>query len=211
MFAAKNPNLKVSGWQQYIQTDETALGQNVVPAAQAGHVWIWNTSTGGIPQAKVLAESGYPVVLDYADETYFDLAYTPAITEPGFTWAINFSDTQAALMSAVSATQTVSQINPAYQQNILGLEGTLWAENLATYDHMIYMALPKMAGLAEAGWSPVTITDINNQANWQSLANRLGCGQSGFLAYLNKLFAVHYRGYPNGIALEVPSSSCPKN
>lgn len=211
MFAAKNPNLKISGWQQYIQTDETALGQNVVPAAQAGHVWIWNTSTGGIPQAKVLAESGYPVVLDYADETYFDLAYNPAITEPGFTWATGFSDTQAALMSAVSATQTVNQIAPAYQQNILGLEGTLWAENLATYDHMIYMALPKMAGLAEAGWSPASITDINNQVNWQSLSTRLGCGQTGFLAYLNKLFAMHYRGYPNGIALEVPSSSCPKN
>ena len=210
MFATSNPTLKVSGWQQYIQADgnDPTIGANVVPHNQAGHVWVWNTSAGGIGQAVALAESGYPVVLDYANETYFDLAYTTAITEPGFTWATAFSDTQAGLMSAESASVTISQINDSYKQQILGIEGTLWSENLATYDHMIYMGLPKLAGLAEASWSPESTTNVNNQVNWQSLANRLGCGQTGFLAYLNKLYGVHYRGYPNGIKLEVPANVC---
>jgi len=210
LLSSNNSNLKLSGWQQYVQNEESSLGSNIVPAANSGHVWVWNTSgaSAGQAQAKVLAEAGYPVVLDYADQNYFDLAYTPNVTEPGFTWAAAYLDTYSALDSGVTATQTISGIESGSQANILGLEGTLWSENLANYDHMIYMALPKMAGLSEAAWSPASITNSANLPNWQSLATRLGCGQSGFLSYLNKLYGVHYRGYPNGISLEAPTV-CP--
>lgn len=74
---------------------------------------------------------------------------------------------------------------------------------------MIYMALPKMAGLSEAAWSNTTMTTTDNKPDWQNLAGRLGCGQTGFLAYLNKLYGVSYRGYPNGIALEAPNACQP--
>lgn len=208
LLSSNNANLKFSGWQQYVQSDGSSLGNNIVPAANSGHVWVWNTSgvNAGQAQAKTLAEAGYPVVLDYADKTYFDLTYTPKIDEPGFSWAAPYLDTYSALDSARAATQTINGIDSSSQANILGLEGTLWSENLANYDHMIYMALPKMAGLSEAAWSPVNTTDNNNLPNWQSLANRLGCGQSGFLTYLSKLYGVHYRGYPNGISLEAPTA-----
>lgn len=212
MLANSNQNLKISGWQQYVQTEESGLGSNIVPASQAGHVWVWNTSgDAGRSQAVTLANAGYPVVLDYADQNYFDLAYTPAINEQGFTWATSFSDTYASLSSSLTATQTINAIDPSNQANVQGLEGTLWSENLANYDHMIYMALPKMAGLSEAAWSGEDITNPGSvgKVDWQSLATRLGCGQTGFLAYLNKLYGVHYRGYPNGISLEVPASVCP--
>ncbi len=86
----------------------------------------------------------------------------------------------------------------------MGLEGALWTDVIPDYNHLIYMALPKMAGLAEAAWSDSTITEPNEDGNpnWHSLSNRLGCGQTGFLNYLNKLYDAKYRGYPNGIALE---------
>ena len=74
------------------------------------------------------------------------------------------------------------------------------------------MALPKMAGLAEASWSPQSTTNGSGPTakypNWQDLTARLDCGQTGFLAYLNKIFNVQYRGYPNGIGLEVPAGTC---
>ena len=215
--AAANPSIKFSGWQQYIQTDGTAVGDNIVSAMQAGHVWVWHTSTAdgsgvsGIGQAISLAQNGYPVVLAFADQNYFDLAYTPDVTEPGFTWAGSFLDTQAALSSAVSAQSVINTLAADDQKNILGLEGTLWSENLASYEHMIYMALPKMAGLAEAAWSSNAVTAYNNKTDWKDLATRLGCGKTGHLAYLNKLYGVKYRGYPNGIALEVPTTECPGN
>lgn len=210
LLSQNNQSLKLSGWQQYVQNDDDTLGTHIIPAANSGHVWIWNTSgaANGQAQARTLAEAGYPVVLDYADQNYFDLAYTPAITEPGFNWAAQYVDTYSALDSALTASETINTINMARQANILGLEGTLWSENLATYNHMIYMALPKMAGLSEAAWSAVSVTNSSNLPNWQSLANRLGCGQGGFLSYLHSLYGVYYRGYPNGIHLEVPVGFC---
>ena len=215
-FATQNPNLKVSGWQQFVQSNGSALGLNIVPASQVGHVWIWNESTGGLSQAVTLAQAGYPVVLDYSNDTYFDLAYTQSIYEPGFYWA-GYNNTYTALQSAVDVTTTINAIGTQYQGNIKGLEGTLWSENMATYQHLVYMAIPKMAGLAEATWSPVSITNgtgiTSSYPNWQSLAHRLGCGSmtrsgqyQGFLAYLSKIFGIHYRGYPNGINLEAPQA-----
>lgn len=211
MLSDQNSNLKLSGWQQYVQGNESDLGVDRVSSANAGHVWVWNNSqsgaSGGQVQAVKLAQNNYQVVLDYSDQNYFDMTYTPAITEPGFYWATNWSDTYASLNSAVSASQTQAQLATDKTANIVGMEGTLWSENLPTYNHLTYMALPKMAGLAEASWSPVVTTNINNQPNWQDLARRLGCGQSGFLWYLNKISGATYRGYPNGINQEVPNTT----
>lgn len=209
MLAADNSTLLISGWQQLVQNDDPSLGNNIVPASQTGHIYVWNTTSGGIEQAINLAKHNYPTILAFADQTYFDLAYTPDINEPGFSWATPFSDTYAALSSAQSATKTLDGIFDLKQkENILGIEGTLWSENIPTYNHLIYMALPKMAGLAEASWSPASTTvNYNNQLDWQNLAARLGCGKTGFLTYLNKLYGVRYRGYPNGISQEIPTGT----
>jgi hexosaminidase len=204
--AQTNPDIIFSGWQELVQTHEPALGDNIIPAARTGHIWVWHISSTA--QASNLANHDYPTVLAYADQTYFDLTYTPELHEPGFAWASSFSDTHAALSSAVSATKTINETTPSKQTNIIGIEGALWSENLANYKQMIYMALPKMTGLAEASWSPSAVTQSNNQVNWQSLAARLGCSESGYLSYLNKLSQAHYRGFPNGIKLEVPPGVC---
>ncbi len=203
--ALANNNLMLSGWQQAVQTDGSELGKNLIPVAQTGHIWVWNPSGEGVKQAVTLANNNYPTILAYADKSYFDLAYTSSMYEPGFTWAAPNLDTYSALSLAQTAskTQSLSKL----PQNILGLEGTLWSENLASFDHLMYSALPKMPGLAEAAWSPNYITADKQQLNWQSLATRLGCGETGFLAYLNKLYGVNYRGYPNGISKEVPDGS----
>ncbi len=203
--ALANNNLMLSGWQQAVQTDGSELGKNLIPVAQTGHVWVWNPSGEGVKQAVTLANNNYPTILAYADKSYFDLAYTPSMYEPGFTWAAPNLDTYSALSLAQTASKTQSLSKQP--QNILGLEGTLWSENLASFDHLMYSALPKMPGLAEAAWSPNYITADKQQLNWQSLATRLGCGETGFLAYLNKLYGVNYRGYPNGISKEVPDGS----
>lgn len=203
--AVNNSNLMLSGWQQLVQSDGIELGKNIVPASQTGHVWVWNTSKSGVQQAANLANNNYPTILAYADKSYFDLAYTPEINEPGFTWANDLNDTHNMLSmeDTISSTQAASK-NP---QNILGVEGALWSENLPSFEHLMYMALPKMPALAEVGWSQPYQVSNNKQLNWQDLASRLGCGTTGYLAYLHKTFGVNYRGYPNGIAKEVPADT----
>jgi len=203
-----NPSIVLSGWQQLIQTNGVQLGNSIVLPQRAGHIWVWNATEPGILQAKMLAKHGYKTVLAFSDKTYFDLMYVPAIQEPGLAWASQYSDTQAALTSAVAATQTMQGLEGESQSNIVGLEGALWSENFFNFHQMTYMALPKMAGLSEAAWSPQKITMKNTRVNWQSLATRLGCGEAGFLSYLNKLYGVNYRGYPKGIKYEVPPKVC---
>lgn len=207
--ANNNSDLLISGWQQLVQNSDGAFNKEIIGSGQTGHIWVWDPSSSGIKNAALLASKNYPTVLAFADKTYFDLAYTPSMYEHGFVWAGNNSGTYTALSSIVSANQTINQTKN--QQNILGLEGALWSENLASADHLFYMALPKLTGLAEAAWSPQHTTAKANQVNWQSLANRLGCGSNGFLSYLNSLYQINYRGYPNGIHKEIPDEICGKN
>ena len=70
------------------------------------------------------------------------------------------------------------------------------------FKHLAYMALPKMAGLAEAAWSQNTV--VSGNLIWRSLATRLGTGEDGFLNYLHSITGLEYRGYPNGISMEIP-------
>lgn len=201
--SAEVNHLKLSGWHEFILgRDNQTNTQHGILAGETGHVWVWSQGKTARKQAVELANNGYPVVIDFADTLYFDMTYTPAVNEPGFYWATKYGDTYAALTSASQITQAVAATtNP---QNILGLEGALWADVIPDYSQLQYMALPKLAGLAEAAWSPASTTAQNLQPNWQSLATRLGCGDNGFLDYLNKTYSVTYRGYPNGIYREAP-------
>ena len=209
---SKVKHIKLSGWHEFVIDHRGQINApHGVKANEVGHVWVWGTKSDAQSKAVTLANSNYPVVLAYSDTLYFDMIYNQNVTEPGFYWASKFGDTYAALSSGVQATTT--QNKTQLPQNILGLEGAIWADVIPNYNQLQYMALPKLAGLSEAAWSdPAQMLNESNVAtpNWHSLTHRLGCGQTGFLAYLNRAFAVSYRGYPNGINLEAPQS-CESN
>ena len=202
-------NLKISGWEEFVLDDDGTLENNrnnLVPAAKTAHVWIWQTTYPKKSNYAVeLANNNYPTVLAYASNLYFDNRYTAQKEEPGFYWASNYNDTNAALDATTAISKTTQLIAPSKRQNIQGIEGALWADVIPNYEHLLYMALPKMSGLAEAAWSLDPDLGNDSQANWQSLATRLGCGSDGFLHFINQTYAVKYRGYPNGIALEAPA------
>ena len=193
------PEYKLSGWQQLVQNDNGIISQNVIAANNVGHIWAWMPTTSkpmnGYDMATNLTKSGYNTVLAFADYTYFDIRYSPKWNEPGLYWSANYVDTNKVLQSG-QILKNLPGVN-----KVDGLEGALWSELLASNEHLWYMALPKMSALAEAAWSN------ESDLNWRSLANRLGCGKTGFLAYLNKNYNVKYRGYPNGVKLEVPPNT----
>ncbi len=201
----------LSGWQQLVQNDDGTLGKFSLPANLVAHVWVWEkTGNGnnqkGIKDAAILANAGFPTVLAFADDTYFDLTYTPNKWEPGFKWGGTYLDTNAALRSAYDAWQTENLINTDEKNNLLGIEGTLWTENFANFSHLIYMAMPKMTGLAEATWASTEITTTpDGKLNWKSLVYRLGVDTQGFLNYFYQINHLKYRGYPDGILHEIPA------
>jgi hexosaminidase len=195
--------LKLSGWHEFVLTHDGKINsKHSIKPNETGHVWVWGKSSEVQSKAVTLANNDYPVILEYADYSYFDMTYTPQLKEPGFYWASKLGDTDASLSIAIAATNTQHQSNKP--DNIIGLEGALWADVIPDYTQLQYMALPKLAGLAEASWSAESVTDIGGKPNWQSLSYRLGCGKEGFLAYLNSVYQANYRGYPDGIKMEAP-------
>jgi hexosaminidase len=195
--------LKLSGWHEFVLTHDGQINsQHSIKPNETGHVWVWGKSTEVQSKAVTLANNDYPVVLEYADYSYFDMTYTPQLKEPGFYWASKLGDSDASLSVAIAATNTQQQSRKP--DNIIGLEGALWTDVIPDYTQLQYMALPKLAGLAEASWSAESVTDIGGKPNWQALSYRLGCGKEGFLAYLNSTYQANYRGYPHGIEQEAP-------
>ncbi len=211
LIPAQINSILLSGWQQVVQQDDGSLENNILQANKLAHVWVWQpsgatTDQQGIKAAATLINNNYHTVLAFADNTYFDLSYTPDKWEPGYYWAGAYLDTNAALQAAASATQVENVVNANAIENLLGLEGALWTENIPNFRHLMYMATPKMAGLAEASWAKSSTTNIDGKINWRSLSYRLGTDNHGFLGFLNITDGVIYHGYPNGIALEVPPS-----
>ena len=218
---AANPLVLLSGWQQFVQEpanlqlvnglvenpqgdDGTVDRAYALAPTHVGHVWVWEPVSGsGITDAVRLAQDRYPVVLAFADHTYFDLSYTPDAEEPGFYWAGRFLDTHAALSTALSAQTVLQQLDTQHQANVVGVEGALWSENLMNARHMEYMVLPKITGLAEAAWGNFSQTVVNGAVNWQSLAYRLGTDNSRILGYLHADTGIVYRGMPYGISKEI--------
>jgi hexosaminidase len=51
---------------------------------------------------------------------------------------------------------------------ILGVEAPLWSETLVTIRDFEFLAFPRLAGVAEMGWSPAAAR------NWEEYRRRLG-------------------------------------
>lgn len=192
---------KISGWQQLVIKDDGTFNKNRLDNNQVGHIWVWSTveSRNNISALQItrnLLDKGYPVVADYADYAYLDMRYSPAFNEPGLYWANQYSDTWSAFQLGKIVTQFRDN------NNFKGVEGALWSELIPHSDHLWYMLMPKMTGIAEAGWSN------SEDDSWNDFAKRLGCGKEGFIAYMMKINKSNYRGYPNGISLEVPMGVC---
>lgn len=191
------PDYKLSGYQQLVQADNGQIYKNAPNPNVIGHLWQWlptnHKPVSGFEMSSDLSKSGYTTVLAFGNLSYFDMRYSAKWEEPGLYWAANQTDTFSALITALTL-EHIADI-----KNIIGIEGALWSELIPGSEHLFYMAVPKMSGLADAAWSD------KNDISWRSLAVRLGCGKSGFLAYLNKQYGIRYRGYPDGIRLEVPN------
>ena len=45
------------------------------------------------------------------------------------------------------------KLNDEEKKAIIGVQGNLWTEYIPTFEHAQYMALPRLAAIAETGWS----------------------------------------------------------
>lgn len=169
--------LIVSGWQ------EVALGyseqahqqlRNQVAAA-----YCWNTVPGSDEVVYQTANNGYPVILCNVGNFYMDMAYNGHPDEPGLDWggyvdeATSFSMLPFSIYRSVrtnkagdlidlsNAEKGKTMLTEVGKQNILGVQGQLFAETIRSFDGVEYLLFPKLMGLVERGW--------NAHPAWESL------------------------------------------
>jgi hexosaminidase len=106
-------------------------------------------------------QRGNKVILSPANRIYLDMKYDSS-TRLGLTWAgatevwDAYNWDPAALFTGVP------------EESILGVEGPLWSETVITIADFEYLAFPRLAAVAEIGWTPQSLR------NWDDFRNRLG-------------------------------------
>jgi hexosaminidase len=105
--------------------------------------------------ARAAAEQGLPLLMSPAPHAYLDQKYD-ASTELGLSWAgaVEVRDAYEWDPSAV--------ISGA---EVVGVEAALWSETTETRGDVDYMVFPRLAAVAEVGWSP--------RLDWEDFRARL--------------------------------------
>jgi hexosaminidase len=103
---------------------------------------------------------GSKIILSPSDKAYLDMKYT-ATTELGLTWA------------ALIEVNTAYNWDPAHymprvtEDIIVGIEAPIWGETVRNITAVEYLAMPRLAALAEVAWTP----QISRE--WQDFRSRL--------------------------------------
>ncbi len=120
-------------------------------------VMSWRGNKGGIKAAK----AGHDVVMADNTRTYFDYYQSKDPKEPlaigGF----------LPLDMVYSFEPVPAELTAEEGKHILGTQGQLWTEYIATPEYLEYMAFPRMAALAEVAWTAAA------QKNYSSFLERL--------------------------------------
>jgi hexosaminidase len=202
----KSNNLYLTAWEEVgthkvMQNGQKVTVINPALANENIHLEVWNNVLGWGAEdlAYKLANGGYKVILSNVTNLYFDMAYNKAFNEMGYYWG-GYADESTSFrfipydyFKNVTTDRLGNVLNPATlatkekltatgKNNVVGLQGALWGENLQSTTKMEYMLLPKLLGYAERAWAPdpdwATTTDTaksNAQYNvaWTKFVNIL--------------------------------------
>lgn len=127
-------NKQMIGWQEVMQIE-------LLPTTIAQY-WITNQDAPDI-------QPGIKVIMSPASKSYLDMKYTKS-TPLGLQWAGLANEQTAYDWDPTTLIPGVSE------SNLLGVEAPLWTETIRTLADLEYMVFPRLLGIAEIGWSPMT-------------------------------------------------------
>jgi hexosaminidase len=126
---------RLVGWDEIL---EGGLAPNAT-------VMSWRGVEGGIEAAR----QGHDVVMSPTTHCYLD--YQQASAPSGEPIAF---DAYLPLEKVYSYEPVPAELTPEQGRHVLGVQGNLWTEYIATPERAEYMSWPRACALAEAGWSP---------------------------------------------------------
>jgi len=181
-----NYGLNLGGWEDGLMNEGKVYPRGQLANTQvSGNAWqnIWEW--GVADRAFNLANNGYGVVFNQASHMYFDHPYEPDPNERGYYWAPRFTDTRKTFgfmpddlyanadFTRAGAPITKEEVIAAASvkslerpENVLGLQGSLWAETVRTEEQFEGMVFPRILGLAERAWhtAPWEANDLTKTA-----------------------------------------------
>ena len=60
-----------------------------------------------------------------------------------------------------------AEVSPQQRKHILGVQGNVWTEYIASFKHVEYMTYPRACAIAEVAWSP------KESRNWEDFTRRM--------------------------------------
>jgi hexosaminidase len=154
------------GWEDFASA--------ALPSGSIAQYWDFRN---GSALARQAVTKGAKLVMSPADHTYLDQKYTPATTL-GLQWAGTHEVEDAYNWDPAT-------VVPGLAADVVGVEGPLWTETLTSLQDLQSMAWPRMAELAEVGWTPQA------QRNWSTFAPRLAAQGAAW-----KLLGINYYASP---------------
>jgi hexosaminidase len=161
------------GWHEIART---ALDESTV-------VQYWGT-TPDAPAMVDASRRGTRVILSPANRTYLDMKYDEA-SRAGLSWAGYVPLVQAY---GWDPDTSVTGLDPAA---VLGVEAPLWTETVRTIRDIEYLMFPRLAAVAEVGWSPAAARD------WEGFRARLAAQADRWVALGVGFFAAPEVAWPS--------------
>ena len=159
--------IKTTGWQEVAQHHSAEYNARVSPRFGGINAWSTVGSRDVIPYT--LANAGYPVILSGVNNFYFDMVYSRHQDEDGLSWGgatDEFASWQAQPFDIYRTRFTNYNGNPidlvraadgkprlTRPENIVGVQGQVFAETVRDYGMVQAFVFPKLFGLAERGWN----------------------------------------------------------
>jgi hexosaminidase len=141
----------VIGWHEMGQSTELAPGT-------IGQYWSYTTPQTADTAAHAVSfvEQGGKLLMSPADVAYLDMKYD-FMTQRGLTWADGFTSIEDAY-----DWDPAEVLDGVGDEQLLGVEAPLWSETLETIDDIEFMAFPRVAAIAEIGWSQQDDRDLDD-------------------------------------------------
>ena len=137
-FLAKNGRNMI-GWDEILDGG----------VSKTATVMAWRGAKRGILAAKM----GNKVIMTPSHYCYMDYAQTSNRVANGEPICGGRNGKRPLSLRKVYSFDPYDQLNEQERKVILGVQGNMWTEYVPNFDHVQHMILPRMAAIAEVGWS----------------------------------------------------------
>lgn len=196
----KSKGIAMGAWQEVGLNHSDA--HNALIAPRFSGVSAWSTLGKSADTPIKLANAGYRTIVSNVSNLYFDMAYSWNPYEKGLMWggAVTEYDVWASqprdLYRMIRHERNGTPIDVVRAgdgrlplekpQNVIGMQGQLWAETIRNFDQVQYAILPRLFGLSHRAWNTTIEWDDNKPVTYTAAQARFNAKVGAELCIVNR-------------------------